>query len=73
MKLERKTTMMNTLELIAFIANYVIENKNFNTVVIGGNDDMEILEAINYLSSHDIKLQDWQVNTSECKNTILIF
>ena len=63
---------MKTLELINFIAKYAIRHPNFQTVVIGAGDDLTILEAIADLSLCG-SFMAWAVNTTECKNTILVY
>jgi hypothetical protein len=63
---------MDTLQLINFIAKYAIRHPNFQTVVIGPGDDLTILEAIADLSLNGPNM-DWAVNTTDCKNTILVY
>jgi hypothetical protein len=63
---------MKTLQLIRFIAKYAMNNSKYQTVVIGGNDDMTILDAIAELSlNHPDTI--WNVNTHTCKDTILVY
>ncbi len=64
---------MNTIQLIRFISVFAHENPHCNTVVIGSKDDMTIDEAIEYLAANHLYLEHWQANTTECKNTILIY
>ncbi len=64
---------MNTIQLIRFISVFADKNPYYNTVVIGSNDDMTIDEAIHMLATCYINDGHWQVNTTECRNTILIF
>jgi hypothetical protein len=63
---------METLQLINFIAKYAIRYPNFQTVVIGAGDDLTILEAIADLSLNGPTME-WNVNTTDCKNTILVY
>jgi hypothetical protein len=67
-----KFKTMKTLQLIRFIAKYAMNNPSYQTVVISGNDDMTILDAIAELSlnHHDTI---WNVNTHTCKDTILVY
>ena len=63
---------MKTLQLINFIARYAIKHPNYQTVVIGDNDDMTILEAIADLSLNHYAM-DWSVDITSCKDTILVY
>jgi len=63
---------MKTLQLINFIARYAIKHPNYQTVVIGDNDDMTILEAIAELSLNHYAM-DWSVDITSCKDTILVY
>ena len=63
---------MTKLEVIEQIANIIISAPNYNNVVIGGLDDMTPIEAIKVLCQSSDKAI-WNINTSDCKNTILIY
>jgi hypothetical protein len=63
---------MTTLQAINFIATYAIKHPNYQTVVIGSNFDMTILEAIADLSLNAPNIE-WHFNTTDCENTILIY
>jgi hypothetical protein len=63
---------MTTLQVIEQIANIMISAPNYNNVVIGGNDDMTTLESVKFLCQTSI-VKDWIINTTDCKNTILVY
>ncbi len=64
---------MKTIELIRFIAVFAHENPTFKTVVIDAQDDMTIDESIEDLIFNHAAVTDWSVNTTDCRNTILVY
>jgi hypothetical protein len=65
---------MNKLEVIEQIVNIMTAAPKYDTVVIGGHDDMTMLEAIRFFCQTSIDRQDWKFDVNNiCKNAILIF
>ena len=65
-----KKEIMNTIQLI----NYISQNPQFNNIVIKDNDDKTPMQAIEFLSCDCHKVyDDWKINSSLEKNTLLVY
>ena len=65
---------MNKLQVIEQIVNIMTAAPKYDTVVIGGHDDMTMLEAIRFMCQTSIDRQDWNIDVNYiCKDAILIF
>ena len=65
---------MNKLQVINQIANIMTSAPKYDTVVIGGQDDMTMLEAIIFFCETSIDRQDWKIDANFiCKSAILVY
>ena len=65
---------MTKLQVIEQIVNIMTSAPKYDTVVIGGHDDMTMLEAIRFFCQTSIDRQNWNIDVNYiCKDAILIF